>query len=85
MASFEESLKRLEKIVEQLEHGDLPLETSIQLFEEGTRLSMECKNLLDKAEGRVQILIKHRDGTMKAEPYPPGKSEESPTDRTTEE
>lgn len=73
MASFEESLKRLEKIVEQLEHGDLPLEESIRLFEEGTRLSAECKDYLDKAEGKVQVLVKQRNGSMKPEPFPPDK------------
>jgi exodeoxyribonuclease VII small subunit len=73
LASFEESLKRLEKIVEQLEHGELPLEESIKLFEEGTRLSAECKDYLERAEGKVQILIKQRDGSMKAEPFPPQK------------
>jgi exodeoxyribonuclease VII small subunit len=73
LASFEESLKRLEKIVEQLEHGDLPLEDSIKLFEEGTRLSSECKDHLEQAEGKVQILMKQRDGSMKTEPFPPQK------------
>jgi exodeoxyribonuclease VII small subunit len=73
LASFEESLKRLEKIVEQLEHGDLPLEESIRLFEEGTRLSAECKDYLDKAEGKVQVLVKQRNGSMKPEPFPPDK------------
>ncbi|HEX3438068.1 MAG TPA: exodeoxyribonuclease VII small subunit [Pseudacidobacterium sp.] len=73
MASFEESLKRLEKIVEQLERGDLPLEESIKLFEEGTRLSAECKDHLEQAEGKVQILMKQRDSSVKTEPFPPSK------------
>jgi exodeoxyribonuclease VII small subunit len=73
LASFEESLKRLEKIVEQMERGDLPLEDSIKLFEEGTRLSAECKDHLEQAEGKVQILMKQRDGSVKAEPFPPQK------------
>jgi exodeoxyribonuclease VII small subunit len=73
LASFEESLKRLEKIVEQMERGDLPLEDSIKLFEEGTRLSAECKDHLEQAEGKVQILMKQRDGSVKAEPVPPQK------------
>ena len=62
MATFEESLKQLEKIVDQLERGDLPLEESIRLFEEGVRLSTACKQELDTAEGKVQILMKERDG-----------------------
>ncbi len=70
MATFEESLKQLEKIVDQLEHGDLPLEESIKLFEDGVRLSTACKQELDTAEGKVQILMKQRDGSMKPEPFP---------------
>ena len=70
MAKFEDSLKRLETIVGQLENGDLPLEDSIKLFEEGIRLSAECKEELDSAEGKIQILLKQRDGSMKAEPFP---------------
>ena len=70
MATFEESLKQLEKIVDQLEGGDLPLEESIRLFEEGVRLSTACKQELEAAEGKVQILMKERDGSMRAEPFP---------------
>jgi exodeoxyribonuclease VII small subunit len=70
MAKFEESLKQLETIVGQLEKGDLPLEDSIKLFEEGIRLSAVCKEELDAAEGKVQILLKQRDGSMKTEPFP---------------
>ena len=71
MAKFEESLKQLETIVEQLEKGDLPLEDSIKLFEQGVQLSTACKQELDAAEGKVQILIKQRDGSMKTEIFPP--------------
>jgi exodeoxyribonuclease VII small subunit len=70
MAKFEDSLKQLETIVGQLEKGDLPLEDSIKLFEEGIHLSAVCKEELDAAEGKVQILLKQRDGSMKAEPFP---------------
>lgn len=70
MPSFEESLKKLETIVEQLEKGDLSLEDSLKLFEEGVGLSAACKQELDTAEGKVQILIKQRDGSLKAEPFP---------------
>ncbi len=70
MATFEESLKQLEKIVDQLERGDLPLEESIRLFEDGVRLSTACKQELDAAEGKVQILMKERDGSTRAEPFP---------------
>ena len=70
MATFEDSLKQLETIVGQLEKGDLPLEESLKLFEEGMRLSAICKEELEAAEGKVQILLKQRDGSMKAEPFP---------------
>jgi exodeoxyribonuclease VII small subunit len=70
LATFEDSLKQLEKIVDQLERGDLPLEESIRLFEDGVRLSSACKQELDAAEGKVQILMKERDGSMRAEPFP---------------
>lgn len=73
MAKFEDSLKQLETIVAQLEKGDLPLEDSIKLFEEGIHLSSVCKQELDTAEGKVQILLKQRDGSMKGEPFPPEK------------
>jgi exodeoxyribonuclease VII small subunit len=69
MPSFEESLKKLETIVEKLERGDLALEDSLKLFEEGVALSAACKQELDSAEGKVQILIKQRDGSLKAEPF----------------
>jgi exodeoxyribonuclease VII small subunit len=68
--TFEESLKKLETIVDQLEKGDLPLEQSLKLFEEGVGLSAVCKMELDAAEGKVQILIKQRDGSLKTEPFP---------------
>jgi exodeoxyribonuclease VII small subunit len=75
MSSFEESLKKLETIVDRLEKGDLTLEDSLKLFEEGIGLSAACKKELDEAEGKVQMLIKQRDGTLKPEPFPaPDKS-----------
>jgi exodeoxyribonuclease VII small subunit len=70
MASFEESLKQLETIVAQLERGDLPLEDSIRLFEQGIELSSSCKDQLEKAEGKVQILTRRRDGSLTPNPFP---------------
>lgn len=70
MATFEEQLKQLETIVDQLERGDLPLEDSIKLFEEGVRLSNACKEELEAAEGKVQILLKQKDGSMKTDNFP---------------
>jgi exodeoxyribonuclease VII small subunit len=73
MPSFEESLKKLEAIVDQLEKGDLSLEDSIKLFEEGVGLSAICKKEIDTAEGKVQLLMKQRDGSYKTEPFPTNK------------
>jgi exodeoxyribonuclease VII small subunit len=69
MANFEDSLKKLETIVAQLEEGDLPLEESLKLFEQGVSLSAECKRELDAAEGKVQMLVKQRDGGQRLEPF----------------
>jgi len=56
--SFEASLEELERIVKELEKGDLPLEQSLALFESGMQLSSECKRQLEEAETRVEILTK---------------------------
>jgi exodeoxyribonuclease VII small subunit len=73
MSSFEQSLKNLETIVDKLEKGDLPLEESLKLFEEGVGLSATCRKELEAAEGKVQMLIKQRDGSLKTEPFPTDK------------
>jgi exodeoxyribonuclease VII small subunit len=62
--SFESSLKELEQIVEQLESGDLPLERSLELFEQGVNLSRDCQKRLDEAERRVELLLKNPDGSF---------------------
>ena len=69
MPSFEQSLKKLETIVEKLEKGDLALEESLKLFEEGIGLSSTCKKELDAAEGKVEMLVNQRDGSLKTEPF----------------
>src|SRR5690348_17762795 len=68
LAKFEDCLQQLEKIVEQLEKGDLPLEKSLQLFEEGVRLSNSCRQELEAAEGKVEILMR-QGGKLQAEPF----------------
>ena len=62
MAGFEDRLTALETVVERLERGDLTLEESVRLFEEGVHLSEACKLELEKAEGRIQILVETRGG-----------------------
>jgi exodeoxyribonuclease VII small subunit len=66
MASFEQQLKALEAIVERMEEGDLPLEESVKLFEEGLKLSDDCKKELEAAEGKIQILMDRGRSGMKA-------------------
>ena len=65
---FEECLQRLEQIVEQLEKGDIPLEQSLALFEEGMKLSHACRSELEAAEGKAEILLK-QNGKLQAEPF----------------
>lgn len=65
MPSFEEHLKALESIVAKLEGGDLPLEDSVRLFEEGMKLSEACKKDLDVAEGKIQAVIDGGRGKVK--------------------
>lgn len=60
--SFESSLKRLEKIVETLEQGEVSLEDSLSLFEEGIQLSKECLETLNKAELKIKQLTKNLNG-----------------------
>jgi exodeoxyribonuclease VII small subunit len=57
MASFEEQLAALETVVERLERGELTLDESVRLFEDGVRLSNACKKYLEDAEGRIQVLV----------------------------
>jgi len=62
MAKFEEQLAQLESVVERLERGELTLEDSVRLFEEGVKLSNACKQELEKAEGRIQVLVDAQAG-----------------------
>ena len=71
--SFETSLDELEKVVKELEAGDLSLDRSLELFERGMGLSDACRKRLEEAETRVEMLIR-RDGKMVAEPFRPEKS-----------
>lgn len=60
--TFEAQLGALERIVRQLERGDLPLEESLKLFEEGVRLSRECQERLNQAERRIEVLLRDGEG-----------------------
>lgn len=61
---FEDCLKRLESIVEQLENGQLSLEESLDVFEEGVKLAVSCQQELRKADGRVKRLVKRINGDL---------------------
>ena len=64
---FEEAFKRLEGIVTKLESGDLSLEDSMTLFEEGIILTKTCKSRLEAAEQKIQLLLKDSDGNLSLE------------------
>ncbi len=60
--TFEQALAQLEQIVQRLEKGELPLEESLKLYEEGVRLSRLCHGKLEEAEGRIEVLLKDARG-----------------------
>jgi exodeoxyribonuclease VII small subunit len=62
--SFEAALKQLEEIVQRLERGELPLEESLHLYEEGIRLSRLCHAKLEEAEGKIELLMKDARGDL---------------------
>ena len=69
---FEAGLAELERVVKELEKGDLPLERSLALFESGMKLSADCKKQLEEAETRVEILMR-RGQDVVALPFNPEK------------
>lgn len=68
---FENAMARLETIVSDLEKGDLPLDESLKIFEEGIRLSKTCLKMLDDAERKVEILIQDKEGKKRLRAYSP--------------
>ena len=69
--TFEQSLNQLEKIVQELESGDLPLEKAIKKFEEGIQLSKFCSRKLDETEERINLLMRNQDGDVSESPFRP--------------
>ena len=67
--TFEQAMKQLEKIVQDLESGDMPLEKSIKTFEEGIQLSKFCSEKLDETEKRITILMQNSDGKVSETPF----------------
>lgn len=78
MPKFEECLDRLEKIVNELEKGDVSLDHALELFDEGMKLSGSCRKELEEAEGKVEILLK-RNGKLQPEPFESATQSGEPT------
>ena len=66
---FEQAMARLETIVNELEKGDLPLDDSLRIFEEGIRLSKTCLKMLEEAERKVEILVQEKDGRRRLQAF----------------
>ena len=75
---FEEALKRLEKIVEELENGSLSLDESLEKYEEGIKLSKACSKKLEVARKKVEILLKSEDGSVELKAFDEKAAEEEP-------
>jgi exodeoxyribonuclease VII small subunit len=69
--TFESSLEDLERIVRELEHGELTLEKSLELFEQGVKLSRDCQERLGQAERRIEILMRDNQGRATVRPFDP--------------
>jgi exodeoxyribonuclease VII small subunit len=82
--TFEQALTQLEQIVQRLEKGELPLEESLKLYEEGIRLSRLCHGKLEEAEGKIEMLLKDakgepvRDGQGRPQTRPVAPPEDTP-------
>jgi exodeoxyribonuclease VII small subunit len=74
--TFEDALSQLESIVARLENGDLPLEESLKLFEEGIRLSRFCNQKLNEAQKKVEVLVKEKGGELEPRPFEPEETAE---------
>jgi exodeoxyribonuclease VII small subunit len=78
--TFEQAIKQLEQIVQDLESGDMPLEKAIKKFEEGIQLSKFCTEKLDETEKRIAILIKDSDGKVSEMPFEADNNDPGPYD-----
>ncbi len=66
---FEDALKKLEKIVGDLENGNISLDEALEKYEEGIRLSKVCAKKLEVAKKKVEILLKAEDGSLELKPF----------------
>ena len=78
--TFEQAMKQLEQIVQELESGDMPLEKAIKKFEEGIQLSKFCTEKLDETEKRITILIQDSGGKISEMPFEEGNNDPGPYD-----
>jgi len=69
--TFEQLVDQLEKVVRQLEQGELTLDQSIAAFEDGVKLAKECEKKLQVAKGKIEQLVKDDSGKAKTEPFEP--------------
>jgi exodeoxyribonuclease VII small subunit len=83
--SFEKALEDMEKIVEKLEKGGLSLSESLALFEKGVKLARFLREELEKAEKKVELLLKDEKGAVKKEPFELEKEEGVPSEEKEEE
>ncbi len=67
--TFEQSMKKLEQIVQELESGDLPLEEAMEKFEEGIKLSNLCSEKLDETEKKITLLLQNQEGSVLEKPF----------------
>jgi exodeoxyribonuclease VII small subunit len=67
--TFENAMKRLEGVVQELESGDLSLDEALKKFQEGIKLSKFCSKKLDEAEEKVSILLRDEEGIVRSEPF----------------
>ena len=77
--TFEQAMKQLEQIVQDLESGDMPLEKAIKTFEEGIALSKFCSEKLDETEKRITILMQDDEGNLSESPFPADNDDKRPT------
>jgi len=68
---FEQAMARLETIVAELEKGDLPLDESLKIFEEGIRLSKNCLKVLEDAERKIEVLVQDKNGKKQLRAFSP--------------
>ncbi len=67
--SFEQAMQQLEKIIQDLESGELPLEKAMSKFEEGIQLTRFCSQKLDETEQKIQVLLKDHQGGVAYQPF----------------